>query len=352
MAKRNLVGLDIGTTHVRGAEVSYGSDGPTGRGTLNAFGQVALPGGAVQDGEVIEVETVASAIKQLWAQAKFSTKDVAIGVGNQRVIVRDLEVPWMPMPQLRQALPYQAQDILPMAADDALLDFYPTLEGEGNNGRVVRGLFVAAVKDTVEANLRAVTRAGLNPVHVDLNAFGLLRALSNGAQMSQTVAMVDVGARITNVVVASRGVPVFVRVLPAGGQDVTDAVASAMKIGTQQAEALKREIGVGYAVPADREAAAEATSAVTRALIESIRNTFVYFAQANPGTPIEGAVLTGGGVHLPGFGQFLASASRLPVTLGNPFDNLSTSKGLGRDLPQGTEYVATLAIGLGSAVAA
>lgn len=352
VAKRNVVGLDIGTTHVRGAEVSYGSDGPTGRGILNAFGQVALPLGAVQDGEVVEAETVASAIKQLWAEAKFSTKDVAIGVGNQRVIVRDLEVPWMPMPQLRQALPYQAQDILPMAADDALLDFYPTLEGEGNNGRVVRGLFVAAVKDTVEANLVPVTRAGLNPVHVDLNAFGLLRALSNGPLVSQTVAIVDVGARITNVIIATRGVPTFVRVLPAGGQDVTDAVSSAMKIGTAQAEVLKREVGVGYSVPADREAAAEATAAVTRSLIEAIRNTFVYFAQTNPSTPLEGAVLTGGGVHLPGFGQFLASATRLPVTLGNPFDNLSVGKSVSRDMSQGSEYVATLAIGLGSAVAA
>ena len=352
MSKRNIVGLDIGTTHVRGAEVSYGSDGPRGKGSLNAFGQVPLPGGAVQDGEVIEAETVASAIKQLWAQAKFSTKDVAIGVGNQRVIVRDLEVPWMPMSQLRQALPYQAQDILPMAADDALLDFFPTLEGEGNNGRVVRGLFVAAVKDTVEANLVAVTRAGLNPVHVDLNAFGLLRALCNGVALSQTVAIVDVGARITNVVVASRGVPVFVRVLPSGGQDVTDAVSSSMKIGTAQAEALKREVGVGYSVPADRELAAEATAAVTRSLIESIRNTFVYFSQTNPSTPLDGVMLTGGAVHLPGFGQFLASATRMSVTLGNPLDNLAVGKGLASSLPQGSEHVATLAIGLGSAVAA
>jgi len=115
---------------------------------------------------------------------------------------------------------------------------------------------------------------------------------------------------------------------------------------------LKREVGVGYSVPPDREAAAEATAAVTRSLIEAIRNTFVYFAQTNPSTPLDGAVLTGGGVHLPGFGQFLASATRLPVTLGNPFDNLSVGKSVSRDMSQGSEYVATLAIGLGSAVAA
>ena len=98
MAKRNIVGLDIGTTAVRAAEVSYGSDGPSSRGTLNAYASVPLPPGAVQDGEVVEPEAVASALKELWNRGKFSTKDVVIGVGNQRVIVRELEVPAMPMP--------------------------------------------------------------------------------------------------------------------------------------------------------------------------------------------------------------------------------------------------------------
>lgn len=352
MAKRKVVGLDIGTTAVRAAVVSYGNSGPTGTGELHNYGQVPLPPDAVRDGEVIEADTVATAIKRLWSEAKISLKDVAIGVGNQRVIVRDLTVPWMPMPQLRKALPYQVQELLPMSTDDAMLDFYPTGEGNDSSGRTVNGLFVGAVKETVSANLQAVLSAGLNPVHVDLNGFAFLRALNNGSYTGSTVAFVDIGARITNVVIAQQGIPRFIRVLPNGGQDVTDAVAGAMSLSGQEAEQLKREVGVGYTMPPERQAAAQAIAHVTRSLIDSIRNTFTYFTQANAGAVIDGVLVTGGGALLPGFTQYLSSVSRLPVYLANPLDNLDLSKSARANIAAGHEGIATLAIGLGSAVVA
>ena len=79
MASR-FVGLDIGTHAVRAAEVRIGRDGVP---TLVRFGQVALPPGVVEAGEVADPGIVGDAIKRLWKQAKFSTKKVALGVANQ-----------------------------------------------------------------------------------------------------------------------------------------------------------------------------------------------------------------------------------------------------------------------------
>ncbi len=62
----------------------------------------------------------------------------------------------MPLAQLRSSLPFQVQELLPMATDEALLDFYPTGEATGEQGRLVQGLLVAAVRDTVTANVMAV----------------------------------------------------------------------------------------------------------------------------------------------------------------------------------------------------
>ncbi len=84
-----VVGLDIGTSGVRAAELSLGK----AAATLERFGQVALPPGAVRDGEVVDTDAVAAAIKQLWAQAKFSTKKVVVGVANQKVVVRQATFP-------------------------------------------------------------------------------------------------------------------------------------------------------------------------------------------------------------------------------------------------------------------
>lgn len=354
MATTRVIGLDIGSSGVRAAELEFGSGGPTGKNppTLVRFGHVALPLGAVRDGEVVQPETVSSAIRQLWTQAKFDSKDVVIGVGNQRVIVRELDLPWMPLQHLRAALPYQVSELLPMSTDDALLDYYPTSEFDGPQGRTVNGMLVAAQRDTVNSNVIAVEGAGLRPQMVDLNAFALHRALARGELAQRTAAFVDIGASITTVVISAQGTPRLVRSLPSGGQNVTNAVASALGVAQSEAEVIKREIGIGYAVGPEREAAAEAIGAVVRPLVESIRNTFVYYAGSHPGAGIDVVVLTGGGSHLPGLGQYLSSASRLAVTLGDPLAGLRAAKTAHREQLQGHESFIALPVGLAYGVAA
>jgi len=354
VASTRVIGLDIGTTAVRAAELEFGSGGPNGKGgaTLLRIGQIPLPLGAVRDGEVVQPETVSSVLRQLWVQQKFGTRDVVIGVGNQRVLVRELDLPWMPIGQLRASLPFQVQELLPMSTDEALLDYFPTSEFDGPNGRTVQGMLVAAQRDTVNSNVLAVEGAGLHATMVDLNAFALLRALTRGENAKRVVALVDIGASVTNVVIVVHGVPRLIRTLPSGGQNVTNAVASALGISAAEAEGVKREIGVGFAVGPDREVAAEAISGVARTLIESIRNTFVYYSGNNPGAGIDGAIMTGGGSHLPGLGQYLSSASRLAVTLGDPLAGLRMGKLVPRDTLNGIESLVALPVGLAYGVAA
>lgn len=354
MASTRVIGLDIGTTAVRAAQVEFGSGGPAGKSvpTLIKVGQVPLPLGVVRDGEVTDQSVVSQAIKQLWSQTKLDGKDVVIGIGNQRVVVRDLDLPWMPLAAIKGSLPYQVQDSLPMQASEALLDYFPTGEYEAETGRTVRGMLVAAQRETVSANVMAVEGAGLRPTVVDLNAFALLRSLARGDLAQRTVALVDIGARLTNVVIASAGMPMLVRILRAGGQDVTDAVGTALQVTAAEAEVAKREIGIGYAVTPQMAAASEVISTVTRTLLESIRNTFSYYGGNHPGAGVEVVVLTGGGSHLPGLGQYLASASRLPVTLGDPFAGMKTAKGSGREAFAGLESVLALPVGLAYGVAA
>ncbi|WP_066588695.1 type IV pilus assembly protein PilM [Cellulomonas timonensis] len=354
MASSRVIGLDIGSSCVRAAELEFGSGGPTGKAgaTLVRFGQSALPLGVVRDGEVTQPETVSAVLRELWARARFESKDVVIGVGNQRVIVRELDLPWMPLAQLKSSLPYQVQELLPMSTDDALLDFFPTSEYDGPQGRAVHGMLVAAQRDTVNANVSAVEGAGLRPQMVDLNAFALVRSLARGDLAQATAAFVDIGASITTVVVAAQGSPRMVRSLPTGGHSVTNALASNLGISAAEAEALKREVGIGYAVGSDRTDAAEAIAGVARGLVESVRNTFTYYTANNQGAGIDVVVLTGGGCHLPGLGQYLSSASRLPVVLGDPLSGVRSAKTAQRDSLNGHESLIALSVGLAYGVAA
>ncbi|KQT98180.1 type IV pilus assembly protein PilM [Sanguibacter sp. Leaf3] len=355
MAKSRVIGLDIGSTSVRAVEVEFGPKGPAATKTPEVvrFGEVALPAGAIRDGEVVEPNVVATAIKQLWRETKFRSKDVVIGVGNQRVLVRDLDLPAMPLDQIRQSLPYQVQDQIPVAVEDALLDYVPTGTSEGQHGPVVHGLLVAATKDTVESNVAAVTAAGLRPVMVDLTALALTRSLARGPWVDRTVALVDIGARITTVVIVSRGMPQFVRVLPTGGQDMTDAVSSAMGVSDAQAEQIKRQVGIGLAVPPELRPAAEAVAQVGHVLVEAVRGTLSYFAMNNPGEALDMVLLTGRAAQLSGLGQYVSSAARVGVSVALPLSTMTT----GPDMPKGPEleaiqHVLSVPLGLAFGVAA
>jgi type IV pilus assembly protein PilM len=310
----HLVGLDIGETAVRGVEVR--TTPKTGSSILR-YHEVPLTEGAVRSGEVLEVNTVAAALKRLWLEGKFKTKDVVIGMGNQKVLARDLTVPRMPLASIRESLPLHVQDLIQVPVADALLDFYPIAEVETETGPAVSGLLIAAVKEAVMINLRAVREAGLSPVGVDLIGFALQRVL--GMSTGETTALIDVGASTTNVVLAIDGVPRFVRIIPAGGDDVTRALMSRLEIDRQQAEGLKRSIGLATAaVPPENRAVSAVIEETSGELLSSLRNTLKYFANTRRDGTADRIVLTGGAARLPGFAEALGSMTRVPVTLLQP----------------------------------
>ena len=330
MAKTRVVGLDIGTTNVRAAEVEFGPKGPAGteRPKVVKFAEVPLPDGSIRDGEVVEPAIVSTAIRQLWKQAGFGSKEVVIGVGNQRVMVRDVELPAMPLPQLRASLPYQVGDLLPVAVDDAHLDFVPTGVSQGRAGDQVTGLLVAATKDTVMANVDAVENAGLQVTMVDLTALALTRSLVRGQYLDKTVAIVDIGARIATVVIVEAGVPKFVRVLPTGGHDMTEAVGRALNVPNETAEGIKKNIGIGLPVANELIPAAQAVAEVGHVLVEAVRSTLAFFTMNASGGSLDALIMSGRGSSLTGFGQYLATAARVGVVLAAPLSTMEPADGL------------------------
>jgi type IV pilus assembly protein PilM len=315
---KRIVGVDIGKDTVRAVEVE---NRKKGRPVVVRYAEVALPDGAVRSGEVREIHTVAAAIRKLWSDGGFKSKDVVLGMGNQRVLARDLTVPKMSIAQIRESLAFQVEDMLPVPVGDALLDFYPIAEEQSESGPVVNGLLIAAIKESVMANVNAARQAGLSPVQVDLIPFALTRVLAHGAAAEGTIALIDVGASTTNVVIATDGVPKFVRMIPAGGEVLTRTLVDRLEISPAQAEAAKRERGLSSApvTSAAERALAEAIYATTTELLNSLRNTINYFVNTRHNEPVRSILLTGGGSQLPGFAAALADISRLSVSPADPF---------------------------------
>jgi type IV pilus assembly protein PilM len=343
MAGRTAIGLDIGTSSVRAAQVTV----IKGSAVLDRFGQVPLPVGAVRDGEVADSDAVAHAIKELWSSTKFSKKDVVIGVSNQRVFVRLVDLPWMPAQDLKSSLPFQVADLVPMPIDEAVLDFVPLDEIMADNTRQVRGLLVAASQDMVLGAIRAAQKAGLKATTVDLTPFALLRAAGTADPLSQfgPEAVVDVGSRITNIVVHEAGVPKFVRILLLGGDDVTASVVERLGIPIAEAERMKRDPAF-LASDAGVDARRIVDSALTE-FVDEVRGSIDYYLATSASKPLSRLVLSGGGSLSQGLAQKLATAVRTQVEYGRSFAQLTIGKtGLAPEQVRFVEPLAAVPVGL------
>ncbi len=336
----SVVGLDIGSTGVRGVELSAkGKNKPM---LLRSY-EIPLPPGAVMRGEIVHPEIVGSALKRLWSQGGFKSKNVVLGTGNQGVIVRDLTVPKMSLKHIRESLPFQVQTTLQMQLTDSLLDFYPTSESVGEQGPMINGLLIAAEKKEVLGNVNVVERAGLTPVEVDLIPFALNRLLISGPQIGGTVALIDIGGTTTSIIISSNGVPWFVRIIPTGGDDLTQALIEGLEIGASAAEELKRTLKLGSAEmdedsktvkckcakcvsedpAAENFRSTEILHSISGELLGSLRNTVNYFNNTRPQDPVQRILLTGGGSLLSGISETLAEITHIPVSAADPFAMVS-----------------------------
>lgn len=338
------IGLDIGSTAVRAAEVSVG-----GQPAVLRAAQVKVAPGAVENGEVRDPGAVADALRELWAVGKFKSRQVVMGVGNQRVVVREIGLPWLPEKELRASLGFQVQEFIPMSVDDVVLDFDALGEFEQEGRRMIRILLVAAQRAMVDAIMAAADGAKLDPVGLDLVPFALVRAVgASDAGMdldgSGDEAVVDIGGHVTNICVHARGVTRFVRILPSGGNDVTMAIARSLGIEDDIAERLKK----GEAVQGGPAPEAVRSAALSRAgsFVDEIRSSLEFYTAQTQGSRIGRVLVTGGGSKLDGLMDMLRGRIPVPVEKGQVFSRATPKLELDERALNEAEPVLAVAIGL------
>ena len=321
----HIVGVDIGQTAIRAVEAKALRGGVI---EIRGYQEAALPEGAVRGGEVVEAALVASTLKKMWATGRFGTKDVILGMGDQKVVARDLVMPKVSKAQMRELLPMRVQELIPMPVADAIIDFYPVADAPPTDeGPAVRGLLIAAYAAAVTTNVAVVRRAGLRVSEVDFIPFALQRAVGSTAE--GVSAVVDIGASTTNVVIATRGVPDFVRIIPMGSDDATRALVAELELPHDQAEQLKIAQGLhGEIVPPNTAKSSGIVLNVTRDLVTSIVNTLRYYSSTHDNAKVETLVLTGNGARLRGLPSAVLQATGITVSPPEPFSRVRMPKTL------------------------
>ena len=162
----------------------------------------------MENGEVREPEVVTDALRELWERGGFKAKRVYMGVGNQRVVVREIALPYLPEKELglRSASRSRSSSRCPSTRP-----CWTTTRSGNSNRTTARccACWVAAQRQMVDMAVSAVTGAKLEPVGLDLVPFAMVRSVgTTGVGMDLEdegdEAVIDIGAHVTNIVVHAR----------------------------------------------------------------------------------------------------------------------------------------------------
>jgi type IV pilus assembly protein PilM len=327
--KGPFIGLEIGSSAVRAAEVTGGSTSLT----LQRFAEVALPEGAVEDGEVVDSDAVATALKRLWQEGKFTHRRVVVGISSQRVIVRQAELAAMSELELRSALHFEARELIPIPLEEAILDFdiveSHLPEGDHSDAPMMRVLLAAGHQDVVEGHLRSLRAAGLQPIAVDPVALAVLRAVPPALVASDPAAregedrwveaLITVDAPLTTVSIREGAIPRFVRVLNTAIRDTAIGLSTLSR--PTKAPEDRPQTSFTAAEPAP-------VAVLTRPgpLAEDIRGSIDFYLAQSRGSHVDRVILIGGSSETEALRPQLEAALGRPVQVADPLAAVTLGK--------------------------
>lgn len=261
-------------------------------------------------------EDIKSGLKDLLALSKINSKHVNISLSGPSVIVRYIELPPMKKEELKSAIKFEGEKYIPFNINEAIMD--SAVLDKSPSGKTNRVLLVAAKNDKVKECIEAFKEMGLDISAIDVDNMAILNAfqrLGLESKQESIYAMINIGARFSNMNIASKACPYFTRDIMLGGGDITNRIKESLGLNANEAEALKRNPG---------ERKPDISIAITPALekfISEIRISFDYF-ETQFGKTVERLYISGGGAYLFNMADFLKDNLGVEVVLWNPLEGI------------------------------
>ena len=199
-----VVGLDIGSSTVKAVEIK-----PAGKGfKVTAFGVERVPPDSIVDGAIIDGGAVADAIRRLFENKAFKTKEVAASLSGNAVIVKKINLPVMTEAELAESIYWEAEQYIPFDIQDVNLDYQILNAGTGADSQgTMDVLLVAAKKEKIADYTGVISQAGRTPVLVDVDAFALQNAyeVNYGLEPDHVVVLLNSSAGQNSYGTVTRG---------------------------------------------------------------------------------------------------------------------------------------------------
>jgi type IV pilus assembly protein PilM len=299
-SNRGTVGLDLDGAFIAATQLS--ADG------VSRAASAELAPGVISDGEVTDVTALTDTLRDFF-KAHALPKRVRLGIANQQIVVRQMEIPKIEDEKERAAaVRFQAAEAIAMPLDEVVLDHQVVAETVSPEGSPrYRVIVVAARESMISRIVEAVRDAGLRPEGIDLNAFALVRALAMPSDSTETARVYCHLGGVTNLAIAVGTSCLFTRPLSTQWDAEDDNIAAA--------------------------------------LAEEIRLSIDFYMAQPEARWVGEIVLSGPGSRRENLSDELSALIEVPVTVAEPLGRLQASKLPADEDPYRHTVAAGLALG-------
>ena len=314
---KNVVGLDVGSSAIKLVELK---EKKGGQFQLVKIGLEPLSPEAIVDGSIMDSSLVVETIQRLNASQGIKNSSYATSLSGHSVIIKKITLPAMSGEELAESIQWEAEQYIPFDINDVNLDYVPiTTPGSGESIEVI---LVAVKKEKINDYTSVISQTGKSAVIVDVDAFAVQNCyeLNYAVEEGKVLALVNIGASVTNVNVMHGATSVFWRDITFGGNQYTDAIQREMNMSFSQAESLKRG-----EVVADRnvQQVIPILNSVSEDFAGELRKTLDFFTATSGAERVDEVVLAGGGSAVLNLESILRDKFSMGVEIMNPFRNVT-----------------------------
>lgn len=304
---KSYIGLDIGTSAIKLVEISSRNGGLA----VTKLGQRSIT--PESDPTTI--------LKEMFRGIK--TREVISATSETFVVSRSFTFPAMSEEEFDGFLKANSREYLPARSriEEVALDYQILREEKRGDEEVALVLIAASRKEAIHDHLDLLNQAGLVPSLIDASSIPLFNAFYRHPtiQSGKSTAIINLGARKTNVLLIEDKIIRSVTELPIGGHSVTEALVGSIKVSSEEAENLMRNSGD----PPSKEIL-ETMAPALESILSEIEKVFLYYQKSegereNP----ECIILSGGACRISGLKERLGERFRAEVEVGDPFEGLT-----------------------------
>lgn len=321
------VGIDAGSDAIKVVELagSYRSGF-----RLVRMGMAPSPPVAMRDGVPTAPEELGSHIRALLDRSGVRLDRAVMGVGGQAVTVREIRVPPMTKQELAAAVRYEAERYLPYNIKEVYMDYQVLGETTEENRRMLDVIVVAARQDVVDQIMAVAEAARVQLRILDIESFALLRSVVPLSTDGETIAVVDLGAEASDILITAGQRLRFTRNIPIGGQVLLSAIHEAMDVDLPTAKSLLEEKGEvleegAVSVDHTTERLHDIIAPHIGDLVTEIRRSLDYYQTRSRAAVVNQILLAGGLAHLRNLDKTIAAELGIPTSVALPFVNVKVN---------------------------